>query len=167
MFTLEKGEIQSSKVEEDVNGDGVMVTQSNNVDDYKKIKNWKINGNNLFVGNIDSGKKFCLKYYSGKCDYTNLLSLCKINNNYKNKINNKYIYYYLLNNINNLTEKYLRGSNNKSLDIDNFNRMTLLIPSLEEQNEIVDYCDRNNNLIKLIENIMEDNKVTASNLLKF
>ena len=73
VFELEKGKIQSSIVDEDEDGDGVMITQSKNTNDYKKIKNWKIDGENIFIGNIDSGKKFCLSYYNGKCDYTNLM----------------------------------------------------------------------------------------------
>ena len=82
IFELIKGTIQSSKVEEDINGIGTMVTLSKNYLDYKKIKNFKIDGENLFIGNIDSGKKFVINYYKGKCDYINLLSLCKIKDNF-------------------------------------------------------------------------------------
>jgi type I restriction-modification system DNA methylase subunit len=137
IFKLQKGTVQSSKVEEDENGEGVMVTQSKNMNDYKKIKEYTLNGNNLFVGNIDSGRKFCIIYYEGKCDYTNLLSLCKINDNYKNKINIKYIYYYLQSIHIHLTDVYLKGSCNLSLDQKNFNRMKIPIPPLEEQKKII------------------------------
>ena len=87
IFDLIKGTIQSSKVIEDVNGDGIMITQSKNKDDYKKIKNWIIDGDNLFIGNIDSGKKIVINYYKGKCDYSNLLSLCKLKEEFQDKIN--------------------------------------------------------------------------------
>jgi|694.fasta_scaffold02753_16 type I restriction-modification system DNA methylase subunit/restriction endonuclease S subunit len=147
MFDLIKGSIQSSKVVEDINGDGLMITQSKNKDDYKKIKNWIIDGNNLFVGNIDSGKKFVVSFYKGKCDYTNLLSLCKLKEDFNDKINNKYIYYYLKSIIIILTEKYLKGLANKKLDVEEFNLMKIPIPSIEKQKEIVDILDGINNRI--------------------
>ena len=137
IFTLEKGKIQSSKVDDDEDGEGVMVTQSKNSNDYKKIIEYKLDGENLFVGNIDSGRKFCIIYYNGKCDYTNLLSYCKINNKYSNKINIKYVYYYFQSLQEHFTDKYLKGSCNLSLDQKNFNRMEIPIPSLEEQNKII------------------------------
>ena len=40
IFELIKGKIQSSKIVEDVNGEGIMVAQSKNRLDYKKIKDW-------------------------------------------------------------------------------------------------------------------------------
>jgi len=171
MFKLIKGTIQSSKVIEDVNGDGVMITQSTNKNDYKKIKNWIIDGENLFIGNIDSGKKFVIRFYEDKCDYTNLLSLCKINDNYKDKINNKYIYYYLIfiNDI--LTEKYLKGCANKSLDIENFNNLKIPIPSLEKQNEIVELLDSINDNINdtkyKIDKLKRINELYLKNSLNF
>ena len=146
IFTLEKGKIQSSKVEEDENGEGVMVTQSKNSNDYKKITEYKLDGKNLFVGNIDSGRKFCIIYYDGKCDYTNLLSLCKIKDIFKHKINIKYIYYYFQSLQEHLTDTYLKGSCNLSLDQKNFNRMKIPIPILEEQEKIIQ------NIIELEEN---------------
>jgi type I restriction-modification system DNA methylase subunit len=167
IFDLIKGKIQSSKVEVDDNGEGVMVTQSKNKLDYKKIKNWHIDGNNLFIGNIDSGKKICINFYEGKCDYTNLLLLCKIKENYNNKINIKYIYYYLISIKDKLTKEYLKGAANLSLDVENFNLMKIPIPSLEQQKEIVEYLDliyeKN---IKLSNDKIEDIKKLNENYLK-
>lgn len=155
IFTLEKGKIQSSKVDEDEEGEGVMVTQSKNSNDYKKIKEWKLKGNNLFVGNIDSGRKFCMIYYEGKCDYTNLLSYCKINVNYKEKINIKYIYYFLQSIYSHLTDIYLKGSCNLSLDQKNFNRMKIPIPSLEIQNKLITKLDSSNDKVKYMKFIVD------------
>ena len=137
VFSLCKGKIQSSKVIEDISGKGVMVTQSKNSNDYKKIIDYKLDGENLFVGNIDSGRKFCIIYYNGKCDYTNLLSRLIINKNYVNKIDFRYIYYYLKSINKHLTNTYLKGSSNLSLDQKNLNRMKIPIPTLEEQSKII------------------------------
>jgi len=155
IFDLIKGSIQSSKVIEEEDGDGIMITQSKNINDYKKIKNWIIDGSNLFIGNIDSGKKFVISFYEGKCDYTNLLSLCKLNIKYKEIIYIKYIYYYLLSIKDILTEKYLEGCANKSLNVEEFNLMIIPIPPIEIQKNIVkildDMNDRMNYDIKHIE----------------
>ena len=164
MFDLIKGSIQSSKVVEDINGDGLMITQSKNKNDYKKIKNWIIDGNNLFVGNIDSGKKFVVSFYQGKCDYTNLLSLCKLKKDFNDKINNKYIYYYLKSIIIILTEKYLKGLANKSLNIEKFNEMKIPIPSIEKQEEIIEYCDNNLEIINNLKKTIENNKIMMKEL---
>jgi len=158
MFDLIKGTIQSSKVVEDPEGDGIMITQSKNKNDYKKIKNWIIDGNNLFIGNIDSGKKFVISFYEGKCDYTNLLSLCKLNDKYKKNINIKYIYYYLKSIKDILTDNYLKGLANKSLDVEKFNLMKIPIPSLEVQQDIIDYCDNNLEIINNLKKTIENNK---------
>jgi type I restriction-modification system DNA methylase subunit len=160
IFTLVKGKLQSSKVEEDEDedGNGVMVTQSKNSNDYKKIKECKLNGNNLFVGNIDSGRRFCLIYYEGKCDYTNLLSHCKIIVNYKEKINIKYIYYFFQSIYSHLTDIYLKGSCNLSLDKKNFNRMKIPIPPLEIQNKLVTKLDSSNDKVKYMKLIVNSMK---------
>ena len=166
MFDLIKGTIQSSKVVEDPEGDGIMITQSKNKNDYKKIKNWIIDGNNLFIGNIDSGKKFVISFYEGKCDYTNLLSLCKLNDKYKKNINIKYIYYYLKSIKDILTDNYLKGLANKSLDVEKFNLMKIPIPSLEVQQDIIDYCDNNLEIINNLKKTIENNKKMMKELFQ-
>jgi type I restriction enzyme S subunit len=165
MFDLIKGSIQSSKVVEDIDGDGIMVTQSKNKDDYKKIKNWIIDGYNLFIGNIDSGKKIVISFYEGKCNYTNLMSLCKIKDYYNDKINIKYIYYYLQSIKDILTENYLIGCANKSLDVEEFNLIKIPIPSLEIQEEIINYCDNNLKIIENLNKTIEGNKKIIKDIM--
>jgi restriction endonuclease S subunit len=138
---LIKGTTQSSLIDENIEGSGVMVTQSKNVEDYKKISEYKLTGKNLFIGNIDSGKKFVIRFFDGNCDFTNLLSHCRINVNYKHKINIKYFYYILMYFEDYLTEKYLKGSCNLSLDSKNFLRIKIPIPNMNKQNEIVQILD--------------------------
>ena len=148
IFSLSKGILQSSKVEEDDDGEGVMVTQSKNSNDYKKIIDYKLDGENLFIGNIDSGRKFCIIFYNGKCDYTNLLSRLIINNNYIDRINLKYIYYYFQSLHEHLTDTYLKGSCNLSLDQKNLNRMKIPVSPLKIQNRLLTMLDSSNNKVK-------------------
>lgn len=151
IFELHTGEFQSSKVIEDVNGKGLFITQSKNINDCKKISYYKYDNKCLFIGNIDSGKKFCIRYYDGKCDNSNLLEYCKVKEEYINKINVKYIYYYLLSIQEKLTTEYLKGANNLSLNKDKFNIMKIPTPTLEVQNKIVLELDKITEQIKTIE----------------
>ena len=49
-------------------------------------------------------------------------------------------------------------------------KLGILNPSLEKQKEIIEYCESNNNLIKQLENEIEQNKIQAnlflSNIVK-
>ena len=78
-----------------------------------------------------------IKYYNGKCDYVDLMSRLILSDKYKNKISIKYVYYYLNSMKEHIETIYEKGSCNKSLDQKNFNRMKIPIPSLEEQEKII------------------------------
>jgi len=144
LFSLEEGTVQSNKVEE--------VEQSNNIlinwslyNKYKKIKHYKFDGENLFISHkLPNGNEqgyLVVKYYNGKCDIVNLMSRLVPLEKYKNKINLKYVYYFLLDMKEHIEDYYQKGSCNKSLDIKNFNRMEVPIPSLTVQNKLVEYYD--------------------------
>ena len=79
----------------------------------------------------------------------------------KNEITTKYIYYYLLTNIN-ILEKGFIGANHKNISHEYLENIKILIPSFEKQKEIVEYCESNNNLIKQLENEIEQNKIQAN-----
>ena len=87
--------------------------------------------------------------------HSNLLYHIKIKDYYNDKINIKYIYYYLLEKQTYIEENYQIGCANKSLDVEEFNEIKIPIPSLENQNKIVkildDINDRMNGDIKYIE----------------
>jgi type I restriction-modification system DNA methylase subunit len=148
MFDLIKGTIQSSKVIEDING-FILVTGAK---EFKKIKLIDdidiIDGNNLFISTSGNGDKVPIKFYNKKCYFSCLMSLCKLKDNYKDKINIKYIYYYLLEKKEYIEINYQKGLANKSLDIEKFKLLEIPIPTLEIQEEIVKYLDElfeNNN----------------------
>jgi len=79
------------------------------------------------------------------------MSLCKIKDYYNDKINIKYIYYYLLEKQTYIEDKYQKGLGQKSLDVEKFNEMDILIPTIEKQEEIVKYLDSLDNKNKLFE----------------
>ena len=89
------------------------------------------------------------------------MSLCKTKEEYSEKINIKYIYYYLLKKQDYIEENYQKGCANKSLDIENFNLMKLPIPSIEKQKEIIEYLNLKENRIIQLEKEIEDNKKQA------
>ena len=140
VFDLIPGELSSEKVVEDDNGEGVLINWSK-YDNYKKINECKLDGENLFIStampNGKNGGYIVIKYYEGKCDYVNLMSRMIINKKYNKLINLKFYYYYLKSIQSHIESVYERGSCNKVLDLKNFNRMKIPIPSLELQEKIM------------------------------
>lgn len=76
-----------------------------------------------------------------------------------NVLNNKYLYHYLtINDFSNLGSGMLgKGSLNKKT----LEQIKIMIPSIEQQEEIVKYCEYNNSLIKNLELEIENNKNQA------
>jgi restriction endonuclease S subunit len=165
MFNLIEGSIQSSKVIEDFEG----ITLVTGAKEFKKIKKFSdftiISGQNLFISTKGNGDKIPIKFYDDECYYSCLMSLCKIKEDYIDKINIKYIYYYLLNKQEYIENNYQLGCANKKLDIEQFNLMKIPIPSLEVQKDIIDYCDNNNEIIKNINNTIELNKKLMKDII--
>ena len=182
VFDLVKGEISSGCVEEIE--DCVISTEDNNVilmtgakdGTWKRINkqhNSYCEGENVFISENGNGNSRPVKYYNGKCNYSNLLSLLKTNEKYTNKINKKYIYYYLKSIQTHIETEYQKGSCNQSLDVKNFNRMKIPIPSLDVQrayincvsdgvNKITELSNFNPNLQQLsyIEKLAQTLKTT-------
>ena len=166
VFTLEKGKLQSSKVKEDDDGEGVFINWSlyNN---YKKISKYSLSGENLFIStsmpNGKDGGYIVLKYYNGNCDYGDLMSRLIIDDKYKNKINIKYIYYFLNSIKNHIETVYEKGSCNKSLDLKNFNRMKIQIPLINQQNKCIEKINEMEEIIKRWENDIDNILNNGSN----
>ena len=162
IFTLEKGKLQSSKVEEIEEGEGVFINWSL-YDKYKRINKYSLDGENLFISTVmpngKNGGYMVIKYYNGKCDYGDLMSRLIINKNYINKINIKFMYYYLNSIKEHIETTYEKGACNKSLDQKNFNRLKIPIPSLEEQSKIIQNITALENSIKNLKIAIEENQM--------
>jgi type I restriction-modification system DNA methylase subunit len=78
----------------------------------------------------------------------------------KKYIITKYIYYFLLNNKENIIDLY-KGTAQKVISKTNLKEIKISIPSIECQKEIIDYCENNDILIKQLENEIENNKKQA------
>jgi restriction endonuclease S subunit len=121
-------------------------------------------GENIFIttfmpkGKTEDDSYIVLQYYNGKCSYSDLLSIMILNDEYKNKINKKYIYYLLKSIKLHIEKTYQKGACNKSLDQKNFNRMKLPIPSIEIQNNLVKTLDSSNEKVKYMKLIVENMK---------
>ena len=79
---------------------------------------------------------------------------------------NEYLWYYLDNNKEQVF-KCGRGTAQKAIDIDEFKSIKIPIPSLEHQNEIVEYCEYNNTLIKQLEKEIENNKKISHKFINY
>jgi type I restriction-modification system DNA methylase subunit len=163
VFTLEKGKLQSSKVEEvedDETYEGVFINLSKS-NDFKKINNTILDGENIFISN--TAPLGLIQYYNGKCNYSDLLQHIKVNNIYKTKINIKYIYYFLTSINEHIKDVYDKGSCNKSLDQKNFNRMKIQVPSIKQQNKCIEKINEMEEIIKRWENDIDNILNNGSN----
>jgi restriction endonuclease S subunit len=84
----------------------------------------------------------------------------------KNKLllNLKYTYYYLYHNLDMMSQLYT-GVAIKNISKTNIANIKIPIPSLERQQEIVEYCEHNDALIKYLEQEIENNKKQAQKFI--
>ena len=159
LFDLVKSNLNNSNITYDEKGVTFITNDSKN----KKIKALNImevkvtSGFNIFIGLTSNANKFPIKYYESQCYYSNSMALCKLKDGYNDKINLKYIYHYLIYKKKYIETTYLRGLTNKSLDTYIFNFMSIPIPSVDKQNEIIKD-------IEDLDTIINSKKVLIKNL---
>lgn len=78
--------------------------------------------------------------------------------------NNMFIYYYLKNIQNNIY-KMQTGAAQPHIYSKDLSKIKIPIPSIEKQNEIVQYCESNDNLIRQLEIEIEQNKKLAKEII--
>jgi len=160
VFTLEKGKLQSSKVEEvEDDEDGITFLTGAKDENFKKVKKNElsyIDGENIFISPNGNGNKRPVKYFVGECNYSDLMALMILNDKFKNKINKKYMYYFLKSLQEHIEDEYQKGSCNLSLDQKNFNRMKIQIPSIKQQNKCIEKINEMEDIIKRWENDIDN-----------
>jgi type I restriction enzyme S subunit len=77
----------------------------------------------------------------------------------------KYVGYYLLHN-QSIIYNCARGTAQKNLEIDIFKSIKIPIPPLERQQEIVEYCERNDAIIRELEQEIAQNKQLAATFMR-
>jgi type I restriction-modification system DNA methylase subunit len=163
VFDLVKGTLQSSKVEEDPNGDGVFITKDSNPNNWMKFKS-KYDDEGLFIACVSNGNHTVpINYYKGKYDYNNLLLKCIPNQKY-NSISIKYVYYYMIECKKHIEELYQKGACTPSLDEKNFlNKFKIPIIPIERQNLAIQEMDEFDAHIKNIDWFIEKSKSQLKN----
>ena len=161
VFTLEKGKLQSSKIEEVDDENSITFLTGAKDENFKKVKKCElsyIDGENIFISPNGNGNKRPIKYFVGECNYSDLMALMILNDTFQNKINKKYVYYFLKSLQEHIEETYQKGACNLSLDQKNFNRMKIPIPPLEIQTKLVTKLDSSNNKVKYMKLIVDSMK---------
>jgi restriction endonuclease S subunit len=79
-----------------------------------------------------------------------------------NLINNNYLYFTLKLFLQDKIYKSQTGTAQPHIYSKNLEKLKISVPSLEKQKEIIEYCESNNNLIKQLENEIEQNKIQAN-----
>ena len=165
VFTLEKGKLQSSKVEEDEDGDILFVSKSEINDNTRLINSDEYFDGGIFLAYLSDGidGKIPIRYTEKKCIHSNLMFRLNLNDTFLNKLNIKYIYYFLMSIKKHIEQVYQKGSCNQSLDIKNFNRMKIQIPSIKQQNKCIEKINEMEEIIKRWENDIENILNNGSN----
>jgi len=79
-------------------------------------------------------------------------------------INNKFVGYYMINNQNNIYN-CSRGTAQKNLDIELFKKLKIKIPSIEQQNTMIQFCEENYELIIKLKKEIIKNEELIKNIL--
>jgi type I restriction enzyme S subunit len=88
-----------------------------------------------------------------------------LQNKNKSLLNLKFVYYYLYNNLDIMNNLYI-GNEIKHISKANIKSIKIPFPSLEKQNEIVEYCENSDMNIKQLEEEIENNKIRMVQYMK-
>lgn len=118
----------------------------------------EIKEESIIIGN---GGGICV-HYDTQFTPSKHVTVCQVIK--KSKIKSKYVYYYILQNVNKLV-RMSAGSTIKWLNKTNMGKMKIPIPSLKIQNKIIKYCDNINNMINNMERQIIRNTQLGKNIL--
>jgi type I restriction enzyme M protein len=159
IFHITKGTLQSSKNTE---GQYAFITAS---DTNKTHDSFTHDCECVMLVGGAEGSLAKAQYFKGKFIASDLLYV--LIRKTENEINYKYVWYYL--NFN--REKHLSdnticcGTPKKMISKDRCSNIKIPIPSLDKQQEIVEYCEYNDALIKQLEKEIENNKKLAQQFI--
>lgn len=163
VFELVKGTLQSSKVEENEDGEILFISKAEVSEDKRKINSINFFNSGVFIAQAFNGNGRCpIKYINEKCIHSNLMFKINIKNDFKEILSEKFIFYYLKLLQEHIEYNYDKGSCNKSLDQKNFYRIKIPIPQLNYQKKIENTLTELDNLKEFYLNKIKevDNKIT-------
>jgi type I restriction enzyme S subunit len=128
---------------------------------YSYLNEYDFEEKALIINSIN-GSGRCMIYCTDKYSTTNNNLHFKVKN--KKQYLTEYIYYYLYHNIN-LLENGFIGSNQKKISKEYISNLEIPIPSLKRQQSIVEYCEKNDILIKSLEEEIKDNEKLAKQFI--
>jgi type I restriction-modification system DNA methylase subunit/restriction endonuclease S subunit len=137
LITAAKGKIQATKCD---NGEWPVVS----ISDKWTHSEYTEEGENVFIASTSRGTssgpfETVVKYYNGKCTFTNLMQKLEIKN--KEVISYKYLYYSLQKIQSEIEEKCEKGTCNKTMNVDIFLQLRIPVPPLDVQQSIVERLD--------------------------
>jgi restriction endonuclease S subunit len=118
-------------------------------------------GESIIIGDGGAANiKYCYEYSVSNNCYI-------LQNKNSSILNFKYVYYYLLNNLDIMNNLYTgQGDSIRHISKTSIKNITIPFYSLEKQNEIVEYCENNENNIRKLEKEIEENKILMTNYVR-
>jgi restriction endonuclease S subunit len=148
--------------QKDNNKDGLYNLYSSSINTIYRINEAIINEKALII-NSTNGQGKCIIHYDENFSTTSDTIIIKSKN--ENEYLIKYIYYFLQSNIL-LLEKGFKGINHKHISKEYLNTLKIKVSSIEEQNEIITYCDDLSYLIEQLENRNEKNTQLMKDIIE-
>jgi restriction endonuclease S subunit len=160
---LVKGKHSSEKTNKFDHGDITFISKNIKKPIWTDVED--LQGENVFIYAAFNGNGKCrVLYNDGRCAYSNLLYHLKL----IPIVNAKYVYYYILHNYIDIIQNTCdKGTANKSLDIEVFNKIPIPIPTLNIQKNIVEHLDKKHALLESINNNVNSLNTDINNVLNY
>ena len=155
LCTVEKGSISASTKSE---GDFKFVTTA---EEFKRCKDYVYDDEAVCIPLVSStGHGHAsikrLHYVSGKFSVATIMAVLRVK--YKSKLNTKYLYYMLQNFKDEMLVPLMSGAANVSLNIPKIQSIKIPVPSIDEQNQIIEKLEKNISTMIELENKLDECK---------
>lgn len=155
LCTVEKGSISASTKSE---GDFKFVTTA---EEFKRCKDYVYDDEAVCIPLVSStGHGHAsikrLHYVSGKFSVATIMEVLRVKD--KSKLNTKYLYYMLQNFKDEMLVPLMSGAANVSLNIPKIQSIKIPVPSIDEQNQIIEKLEKNISTMIELENKLDECK---------
>ena len=155
LCTVEKGSISASTKSE---GDFKFVTTA---EEFKRCKDYVYDDEAVCIPLVSStghGQASIkrLHYVSGKFSVATIMAVLRVKD--KSKLNTKYLYYMLQNFKDEMLVPLMSGAANVSLNIPKIQSIKIPVPSIDEQNQIIEKLEKNISTMIELENKLDECK---------